>query len=336
MTTMYTPCISVIMPVYNAAATLTDALNSLLGQRFADWELVAVDDGSTDDSFRLLRNYAAFDSRIRVLDGPHEGIVAALRRSCTEARGKFLARMDADDVSLPERFSLQLGLFETFPDLDLCGGRILSLGDPVGSGRKRYEAWINGLTSHEAMVRELFVECPIPHPTFMMRRSFYERLGGYRQMDWPEDYDFVMRAWLAGGRFVKSASYLLQWREHPQRLSMLDQRYSPAAFRKMKRHFLFQTYLKGKETAFIQWGAGEVGKKWLREWPMPPLAVVDVHPRKIGRTIHEIKVIEREDLPPSGACFIIAAVGARGARDDIRAWLEPRNYRELVDYLFVA
>ena len=180
------------------------------------------------------------------------------------------------------------------------------------------------------------MECPIPHPTFMMRRAFLKCLGGYRQGAWPEDYDLVLRAWMAGARFGKPDAPLLRWREHPGRLSMTDPRYSPAAFRAMKRHYLFQTYLKRREGAFIQWGAGEVGKRWLREWPQAPAAVVDVHPRKIGRSIHGVPVISQDALPPPGTCFIVVAVGARGARDDIRARLEPGNYRELKDYLFIA
>lgn len=334
--TMDTPHISIIMPVYNGEPTLRESMDSLLHQEYNDWELILVDDGSTDGSLRLLRQYAHCDSRLHVLASAHEGIVAALRRACAGARGDLLARMDADDIALPGRFSTQAAMFKADSRLDLCGARVLSEGATVRYGRKRYASWINRLVCHDAMVRELFVECPIPHPTFMMRRSLYETLGGYREMGWPEDYDFVMRAWMAGAVFGKSETPLLRWREHPRRLSMTDQRYSPASFRRLKRHYLFQTYLKGKEQSFIQWGAGEVGKIWLREWPVPPAAVVDVHPRKIGKKIHGVPVIPCDALPPPGSCFIVVAVGARGARDDIRAWLEPRDYREQVDYIFLA
>ncbi len=330
------PHISVIMPVYNAGRTLAEALDSLIEQQYENWELVVADDGSTDDSPRILREYAARDARIRLCGGPHAGIVSALRLACAEAHGALLARMDADDIALPGRLSMQAAMFQADPALDLCGGQVLPLGATPGSGRIRYESWINSLVHHEEIVREIFVECPIPHPTFMMRRAFLKCLGGYRQGAWPEDYDLVLRAWMAGARFGKPDAPLLRWREHPGRLSMTDPRYSPAAFRAMKRHYLFQTYLKRREGAFIQWGAGEVGKRWLREWPQAPAAVVDVHPRKIGRSIHGVPVISQDALPPPGTCFIVVAVGARGARDDIRARLEPGNYRELKDYLFIA
>ena len=328
--------ISVIMPVYNAALTLSEALDSLQVQQHEDWELIAVDDGSTDHSLLILQEYALRDPRIQIISGPHKGIVPALQCACAEACGELLARMDADDIALPQRLSVQARSFQSEPALDLCGARVLTLGEAVGSGRRRYESWVNGLMRHEEIVRELFVECPVPHPTFMMRRSFFECLGGYQQAEWPEDYDLVLRAWRAGARFGKPELPLLRWREHAGRLSMTDPRYSPEAFRKIKRHYLFQTYLKGKEHTFIQWGAGEVGKKWLREWPVPPVAVVDIHPRKIGCRIHGVPIIPWEALPPPGSCFVVVAVGARGARNDIRARIWSRGYHELADYLFIA
>lgn len=333
---MRVPRLSVILPVFNAEQTLDAAVESIVTQSMEDWELIAVDDGSTDASLSILRAYETRDARVRVISSAHGGIVTALQRGCAVARGGLLARMDADDISLPARLSEQAALFDHTPGLALCGARIQTLGSAPGLGRRRYDAWINNLVRHEDIARELFVECPLPHPTFMMPRYVYERLGGYREMGWPEDYDLILRVWQAGGRFGKPEPVLLHWREHPGRLSMNDPRYAPEAFRRLKRHFLFQTCLKDKRRAFIQWGAGEVGKRWLREWPVPPVAVVDVHPRKIGRSIHGVKVIARDALPPPGSCFILVAVGARGARDEIREYLEPRGYHETDDYLFIA
>ena len=117
---------------------------------------------------------------------------------------------------------------------------------------------------------------------------------------------------------------------------MNDPRYAPEQFRALKRHYLGETYLK-ERTEFYQWGAGEVGKQWLREWGRrAPKAVVDINPRKIGRTIHGTRVIIPGELPAPGAGFTVVAVGAPGARDEIRAWFAERGYTELCDYLFLA
>ncbi len=261
---MSRPRVSIILPVYNAAATLAEAIRSVQDQTFTDWELIVHDDGSTDASPRIAADFAARDPRIRPDIADHGGIVAALQQACARARGDFLARMDADDRSMPHRLARQLETLEADPEAALCGAAVVMSGDSVGLGRRRYEAWINRLVTHDDMVRELFVECPIPHPTFLLRRAPFEAVGGYRDAGWAEDYDLCMRLFEAGYRFVKVPEPLLEWRESAGRLSMTDPRYSPASFRALKRHYLFQTYLRDR--AFHQWGAGEVGKTWLREW----------------------------------------------------------------------
>ncbi len=333
---MNPPLVSVILPCFNAASTLARAVESIVMQGFADWEIILFDDGSTDDSPGIARSLAAKDARIHAMTSPHVGIVEALRRACGAASGRYLARMDADDVSHPDRLALQVELMERDSGVALCGTQVEMKGAAIGYGRARYRSWIDNLVSHDDIVRELFVECPIPHPTFMMRRDAYERLGGYEDHGWPEDYDLCMRAFVAGMRFGKVARPLLEWTESPDRLSMRDPRYSPEQFRAIKRHYLFDTYLHDRG-AFYQWGAGEVGKPWLREWGRRgPLAVVDINPRKIGRSIHGIRVIAPEDLPAPGDAFTVIAVGAPTAREEIRAWFAPRGYTELRDFLFLA
>ena len=330
------PLISVLLPVYNAQETVLAAVNSIQGQDFGDWELVAVDDGSTDASGETLDALARDDERIRIVHRGHAGIVGALQTAVAQARGIYFARMDADDVCRPERFSRQLRCLERNRSVGLCGGRVQMVGGSVGSGRRRYEEWINSLVDHEDISREILVECPIPHPTFMLSRSWYERVGGYVETDGPEDYDLVLRLWAAGAQFAKPETVILDWRDHPRRLSMTDPRYGEPAFRAMKRHY-FSLAAPAQGRAFYQWGAGEVGKRWLREWgDDAPTAVVDINPRKIGRNIHGTRVIQPEQLPGPDRCFVAVMVGTPGARDEIRAFLNPRGFREGTDYRFLA
>ncbi|MCX5758406.1 MAG: glycosyltransferase [Candidatus Hydrogenedentes bacterium] len=328
--------VSVVMPCFNAAGTLVRSLDSLGAQTFLDWELVLVDDGSEDGTLGITWEAAAHDVRIRVIGRGHEGIVSALQCGCAEARGTLIARMDADDVAHPERLARQVAFMQEHPDVALCGTGVTMTGERIGYGRRRYETWINALTAHDDIVRELFVECPLPHPTFCIRRDAFETAGGYQDRGWAEDYDLVMRMFLAGMRFGKVGEPLLEWFESPGRLSMKSPRYSPENFRALKRYYLRESYLHGR-TAFHQWGAGEVGKVWLREWQdAKPVAVADINPRKVGRRIHGVPVIWPEALPPPGESFIVIAVGAPTAREEIRAWLGPRGYQELADYLFLA
>jgi glycosyltransferase involved in cell wall biosynthesis len=332
---MLSPCVSVVLPFFNAVPTLERAIDSIIAQTEGDWELLLHDDGSTDGSLGIALDATRRDPRIRVVGGPHKGIVGALADACDAARGTYLMRMDADDMAFPERMSRQRALLESEPHMGVCGTRVEIL-DPSGSGRERYARWLDRLTSHEEMARELFVECPLPHPSFFMSRAAYREVGGYQDHGWPEDYDLLLRFWRCGWRLGKVPEVLLGWQDGPQRLSMVDPRYSDSAFRALKRHHLFATYLRDRPR-FHQWGAGEVGKRWLREWDLRrPEAVVDVHPRKIGQRIHGVPVIDASGLPDPSETFVVAAVGARGARDDIRGRLAARGYRELEDFLFLA
>lgn len=332
------PAISVVLPFRNAAATLDTAIASIRDQTVADWELLLYDDGSEDASFGVAAGIAAQDARVRIVGRERCGIVAALQRACGEARGEFIARMDADDIAYPARFERQLALMRSADAPGLCGCLVRATGADLGEGGRRYHDWIDSLTDHDAMVRELFVECPIAHPTFFMRRDLFDAVGGYEDRGWAEDYDLVLRLWQAGARFAKVPEVLLDWRHAPGRLSLTDSRYSLERFRALKRHYLESSVLRDVGTrAFVQWGAGEVGKCWLREWgEIRPELAVDIHPRKIGTRIHGFPVIAPDDLPPPGAVYILVAVGAPGARDEIRAWLTPRGYRETEDYRFIA
>ncbi len=323
------------MPCWNAAATLDEAIDSIVRQTHSDWELVAIDDGSRDETPDILQTWADRVPRIRLVGMAHQGIVAALQRGCTEAHGEYFARMDADDVCMPSRLKKQLALLESETSFTLCGTQVETIGDNIQSGRLRYEEWINNLLSHEDMARERFIECPIAHPTFMASRECFEQIG-YADNGGPEDYDFVLRAHAAGVQFRKVPEKLLQWRNGPGRLCLNDDRYGPEQFRSLKRDHL-EGILHKQGVPFWQWGAGEVGKSWLREWDdLRPVCVVDVNPRKMGKTIHGYAIVPPTVLPPPGEVVVAIAVGAPGAREELRSWFGARGYREAIDYWFLA
>ncbi len=333
---MSQPRISILMPCKDAEATLAEALDSILNQTCGEFEFLIWDDGSTDSSPDVLAKYAAKDGRIRIVGHRSVGLVEALQRLSKEARGEFVARMDADDVSLAERLERQVAFLENHPKVALSGCRYVTIGDRGGSGKSRYDEWMNELVEPVDIRRELFIECPVAHPTFMVRRDIFEAVGGYQDHGWPEDYDLLMRLAVHEHAIAKVDEVLFEWRHHPQRTSLRDTRYDDSSFRALKRHYLTKLYPRRMETLY-QWGAGEVGKRWMREWTSTaPHAVVDIHPRKVGARIHGFDVIAPEELPESGRAFIVVAVGAPGARENIRSWLDPRGYFEGSDYIFIA
>lgn len=330
------PVISIVMPCWNSEATVGECIESILAQSYVSWELIAINDGSTDSTLSILESFALRDPRVRVLDLPHVGIVEAPMRGIALAQGEYLCRMDSDDIAHSERLERQYSYMESNTDIALCGSRVAHTGLLAGEGRLRYLEWINAILEPQDVIRELFVECPIAHPVSMMRRDLYDAVGGYQDFGWAEDYDLIMRFAEAGYSMGNVDAELLQWRHSEGRLSMNHERYSLEQFRRLKRHYLTTMYLKN-HPIFYQWGAGAVGKTWLREWgEFRPKAVVDIAPRKIGKMIHDTLVIEPDDLPEPGEGFTVVAVGAPGARMEIREWFESRGYTECKDFLFLA
>src|SRR5574341_843254 len=233
------PKVSVLMPGYNAAATLDEALDSLARQSLRDYELVAVDDGSSDGTLEILQQRARADGRICLLAQSHQGIIAALNAGLKACRAGIVARMDADDRAHPERLEKQFAFLQTHPEIALVGCRVVGFPpEQMRQGVKLYLEWQNALLSDEDIRREMFVESPLAHPSVMFRRDWVQRVGGYQDNDWAEDYDLWLRLYLAGARFAKLPDVLLEWREGPKRLTRRDERYSLENFLRAKAYDL--------------------------------------------------------------------------------------------------
>jgi glycosyltransferase involved in cell wall biosynthesis len=315
-----TPRVSVVLPVRDAATTLEESLLSLRGQTLREHEVVAVDDGSTDDSLALLRAFAREDSRVRVVPRPARGLVSALNSGLEAARAPLIARMDADDLARADRLERQARRLDQDPALDVLGCRV-SLDGVTNAGMRAYVEWSNALLRHEEIVDDLFVESPLVHPSVMVRLRVLRALEGWRAFDGPEDYDLWLRAHAAGFRFGKLDETLLLWRDRPTRLTRTDPRYAAPKFLAPKIENLERFRLEAGRQLVI-WGAGRIGKRWARELLTRGhrvTAFVEVDPAKIGARIHGAPVVGVAGaVAPRGALHL-AAVGQLGARARIRA-----------------
>lgn len=321
------PRVSVLMPCYNAAKTLPEALASLTNQTLTDLEIVVVDDGSRDASLEILHQWEQDDPRLRVLTQPHAGIVRALNLGLAACQAPFIARMDADDRSHPQRLEKQVRFLETHPDIAVvsCLVRGYQPGGSLRTGFAVYIEWLNSLVSDEDIRREIFVESPLVHPSILIRREWLDRVGVYQDnCGWAEDYDLWLRLYLAGAQFAKLPEVLLDWRESPQRLTRKDPRYSLENFLRAKAYYLARGPLRDRGALFI-WGAGMTGRrlsKHLLRQGLPLTAFIDIDPKKIGRTLRGLPILAPEELPiwwaRSTSPALLVTVGARGARQLIR------------------
>jgi GT2 family glycosyltransferase len=335
--------VSVLLPVRDAAATLPEALASVLASRGVALEVVCVDDGSQDATPALLAEAARADARVRVLRTPPRGIVAALATGLAAARAPLVARMDADDEMHPERLAAQCALLDARPEVALAGCGVEAFRDGgLGAGWRIYADWVNGIRTHEAIEREAFVECPVPHPTWTFRRDVVAALGGYRERPWPEDLDLLYRLLASGARMAKVPRVLHRWRDHPARLSRRDPRYSREAFARAKAHFLPRLH---PMPAAVVWGAGKTGRRFARLLACERLATrafLDIHPARIGARWRGIPILSPAELPARAPGWraeglrVLGAVASRGARREIRAELTASGLHEGTDFLLVA
>jgi glycosyltransferase involved in cell wall biosynthesis len=334
------PLVSIVLPVRNAHATLPRAVASLRGQTLRDWELVAVDDGSTDGSRELLHVAAQADGRIRLVEQPALGLVAALNAGLAAARGRFIARMDADDECHPERLGEQRSWLEAHAEFGLVSCQVGYGGDRVANaGYALHVDWINSLVRPEDIALNRFVEAPFVHPSVMFRRELIEQHGGYREGDFPEDYELWLR-WLDSGvRMGKVPRELLVWHDTVGRLSRTDPRYSPEAFFRIKAQYLARHLARAGRSAVWIWGAGRPTRKraaFLSEYGIRIAGYIDVDAKKTGRSVGGVPVIGPERLPAAGSVLVLGYVSSRGARELIRAALVQRGYREGSDFLMCA
>jgi glycosyltransferase involved in cell wall biosynthesis len=184
--------VTVLMAVYNGAHSVHAALSSILAQTYQDWDLIIVDDGSTDGTPGILESLAATDVRIRVLrNTANRGLAASLNVAWSQARGDLFARMDADDVSLPDRFHRQVEFMSAHPEIDVLG-----TGIELVSSEGRLLGFRSRPESHKELQKRMYRENPFAHPSVMMRRRFLEALGGYDgRLKWAEDSDLWLRGY---------------------------------------------------------------------------------------------------------------------------------------------
>ncbi|MEM7410745.1 MAG: glycosyltransferase family 2 protein [Myxococcota bacterium] len=336
--TASTPRVSVLIPVRDAAPTLGSCLRSVQRQTEANWECVVVDDGSSDASADIVADFARSDPRIRSLRGPREGITPALNRGLDACRAPLVARLDADDWMHRARLRLQCDTLDGAPGWAGVGCHVrLFPRRALGPGMRAYEEWLSAICTPEDVRRESTVECPLPHPSLLLRTGLLRDFG-YRDRGWPEDYDLVLRLLAAGHTLGIVPRRLLGWRHGPERLSQTDVRYTAARFTACKARFLADGFLARGQT-YLLWGYGGTGRdlaRALAECGRRPERIVDIHPRRLGQRIADAPVVAPARLGPPGRLPLIVSVAGAEARARIRAFLARAGWREGADFVCAA
>ena len=204
------PAVSVVMAVYNSERYLSEAVRSILGQTLGDFELIALDDGSTDGSLKILNDFARQDPRVRVVTRPNKGLTATLNEGIALARGEFIARMDGDDVAYPDRFARQVEFLRARPDV-VCAGGSFELIDGKGRLLTRLDPPADDADIQKSCLAGHTAVC---HPAAMMRADAARKVGGYdTYFKTTQDLDMWLRLGEVG-RLANLPDVLLQFRQH--------------------------------------------------------------------------------------------------------------------------
>lgn len=205
------PLISVVMPVFNAEKYIAEAVSSILGQTLSDFELIVINDGSTDNTLTILEEFSGRDVRVKLISRENRGLVESLNEGIDLARGKWIARMDADDISLSHRFEYQLKWLEE-TGADICGSWIRLFG-------KSYTKIIRHPKTDAAIKMEMLFGAPFAHPSVMMKTDFVRQLRYDKAWEKAEDYDIWERAARAGWKMTNAPEVLLMYRQHESQIS---------------------------------------------------------------------------------------------------------------------
>lgn len=331
--------VSVLLPYRNEERWLPAALASLKRQTHEQFEVVLVNDGSTDGSPGIVDGFCRGDVRFRSVESSASGLVSALNTGLEAARGEWVARLDADDFCHPMRLSLQLELALATGPRAVVSCLVRCFPErAVSAGYRGYEKWLNNLVCHEMICRDIFVESPVAHPSaFFHRRSVIDA-GGYRDLGLPEDYELWLRLWSAGFRFEKVPRVLLGWRERPDRFSRRSPSYSLNAFYRTKAMYLSMLpMLGGGRVVFA--GSGQTARR-LSRWIMAAgfgiEAFLCADPGQAGGTLRGIPVVDSERIGEYRGIPVIAASREQGARERIRQFLTDRGLLEGRDFVVCA
>jgi glycosyltransferase involved in cell wall biosynthesis len=321
---------------------LPRTLRSVMRQTHTDWECVVVDDGSQDATPELLQQAARADPRIRVVVQAADGVVAARNRGLAECRAPMVALLDADDLMHPRRLELQLAALAAAPQLDGVGSHVRYRPRAgLGEGMRAYEAWLNSMREAEDLQRDRYIEMPVGHPTLMLRRDALAAVGGWRDCGWPEDWDLLLRLMRAPdgeARIGVVPQQLLAWRIRSDSMSRNSEAYSVESFTRCRAAFLAADYLHDADDyALLGYGGTGRGlRRALADHDKQLSTVIEVHPRRIGQTIHGAPVLPPESLRDLRPRKLIVSVAGIEARTRVRALLAEMNYREAYDYVCAA
>ncbi|MCB9262375.1 MAG: glycosyltransferase family 2 protein [Flavobacteriales bacterium] len=310
--------ISIMLPFKNEEKYLKPCIESIIAQTYPYWELLLVDDHSSDRSTEIAQTFAQQDARIIYLKNKGFGVIEALKLAHKHSTGSLLTRMDGDDLKTPDNLQQLLDCVK--PEV-LAVGRVKYFReDGLGMGYLQYEEWINKLTASHSNFSEVYKECVIPSPCWLAYRNDFEKAGGFNSDFYPEDYDLCFRFYEVGLKTIGTEGVIHLWRDHAIRTTRVSEYYSDNRFLHLKLFYFFKIDFEPTKN-LVLWGAGKKGKQVAKDFIEKGLAFrwLTDNPNKIGHNIYGIILESINNFTPDEKQQIVIAVSDKKGQDEIKS-----------------
>lgn len=327
------------MPIKDTASYLEECLQSIVTQTFLNWELIAVNDQSSDNSFEILENFASKDKRIKVYTNPTSGLLEALRFGYKQTAGELIHRMDSDDKMPINKLQLMVDSWQQNGKGSLITGGTKYFKDDgeVGDGFKRYDSWLKEVARKQSHANEMYRECVIPSNCWLLHREDFENVGGFEPEIFPEDYDLCFRFITKGLKVVGLNEILHLWRDREDRISRNWEVYRDNRFFDLKVNYFFN-YSRNIERPLVLWGAGKNGKDLAKLIlkQEEKFTWISNNKKKIGKDIYGIVLADADYIEKLRISQFIIAVASPEDQKGIGILLRELRLESGLDYWFFA
>jgi glycosyltransferase involved in cell wall biosynthesis len=327
------------MAVKDTAPFLPDCLDSIIAQTYTNWELIAVNDHSLDETPAILKAYANKDPRIRVFDSDRPRLIPTLQIAYAQVRGSLINRMDSDDKMPHYKLEVLVKEWLKYGKGHVIAGGTQHFVDEgeVGDGFLKYENWLNEVARSNRHYQEIYRECVIPSHCWLLHKEDLDQAGAFDPIVYPEDYDLCFRFYQLGLKVIGIDVILHYWRDRSNRISRTWEEYKDNRYFELKLRYFYQLD-RDQQRPLVLWGGGKNGKdlaRLLQSYEQNFHWVCD-NERKIGKDIYGIRMEHFERTLQLKTPQIIIAVSAPNGKKDIQRVLDDWQKEPVTDYWFFA
>jgi len=334
-----TPLISIVMPVHNTGKYLPDCIDSIIDQSYNNWELIAVNNGSTDSSLSVLKEYELIDSRIKIVHLDQANLLKSLRVGYSKTKGDCIHRMDSDDKMPAYKLESMLAALVNVGRGSVVTGGTSYFSDErtIGDGFKRYDKWLCEVARLNSHAVEIYRECVIPSNCWLIYRKDFELVGGFNPSVFPEDYDLCFRFYANKLKIIGLETILHFWRDRADRISRNWECYKDNRFFKLKVNYFMQVE-HDESRPLVIWGAGKNGKDLSKLFTALNQEIhwVCDNDRKIGKDIYDIRMHSFEIVSQLENPQIIIPVSSPEDQKEIESYLIAIKKIKGIDYWFFS